>query len=72
MTTLRLPQLLNYGLFGLPLAMVALPIYVYLPQFYAERALNAAMQIEEAARKQDGALRELSTHTDRVRKTVGS
>ena len=38
MTTLRLPQLLSYGLFGLPLAMVALPIYVYLPQFYAERA----------------------------------
>jgi GPH family glycoside/pentoside/hexuronide:cation symporter len=31
-------QLLAYGLFGLPLAMVALPIYVYLPQFYAERA----------------------------------
>ncbi|WP_426195736.1 MFS transporter [Massilia sp. DWR3-1-1] len=31
-------NLLLYGLFGLPLAMVALPIYVYLPQFYAERA----------------------------------
>jgi GPH family glycoside/pentoside/hexuronide:cation symporter len=30
--------LLDYGAFGLPLAMVALPIYVYLPQFYAERA----------------------------------
>jgi GPH family glycoside/pentoside/hexuronide:cation symporter len=30
--------LFSYGLFGLPLAMVALPIYVYLPQFYAERA----------------------------------
>ena len=30
--------LLRYGLFGLPLAMVALPIYVYLPQFYALRA----------------------------------
>lgn len=26
-----------YGLFGLPLALVALPIYVYVPQFYAER-----------------------------------
>ena len=38
MTTLRLSQLLHYGGFGLPLAMVALPIYVYLPQFYAERA----------------------------------
>ncbi|MES2756447.1 MAG: MFS transporter [Pseudomonadota bacterium] len=33
-----LPKLLYYGLFGLPLAMVALPIYVYLPQFYAVRA----------------------------------
>lgn len=31
-------QLFLYGFFGLPLAMVALPIYVYLPQFYAERA----------------------------------
>jgi glycoside/pentoside/hexuronide:cation symporter, GPH family len=30
--------LLSYGAFGLPLAMVALPIYVYLPQFYAARA----------------------------------
>lgn len=38
MTPLGLPNLLCYGLFGLPLAMVALPIYVYLPQFYAERA----------------------------------
>jgi GPH family glycoside/pentoside/hexuronide:cation symporter len=31
-------MLLSYGLFGLPLAMVALPIYVYLPQFYSQRA----------------------------------
>jgi GPH family glycoside/pentoside/hexuronide:cation symporter len=30
-------SLLAYGLFGLPLALVALPIYVYVPQFYAER-----------------------------------
>ena len=29
--------MLAYGLFGLPLALVALPIYVYVPQFYAER-----------------------------------
>ena len=29
--------LLAYGLFGLPLALVALPIYVFVPQFYAER-----------------------------------
>jgi GPH family glycoside/pentoside/hexuronide:cation symporter len=28
-------QLLSYGLFGLPLALVALPIYVYAPQFYS-------------------------------------
>jgi GPH family glycoside/pentoside/hexuronide:cation symporter len=28
--------LFAYGLFGLPLALVALPIYVYVPQFYAE------------------------------------
>lgn len=27
--------LFNYGLFGMPLALVALPIYVYVPQFYA-------------------------------------
>lgn len=38
MKTLGLPKLLYYGFFGLPLAMVALPIYVYLPQFYAVRA----------------------------------
>lgn len=31
------PPYLAYGLFGLPLALVALPIYVYVPQFYAER-----------------------------------
>ena len=37
----------------------------------SERALNAAMQIEEAARKQDVALRDISSHTDRVKKTVG-
>ena len=37
MIRLSLAQLLAYGLFGLPLAMVALPVYVYLPQLYAER-----------------------------------
>lgn len=37
MTRLAMPQLVSYGLLGLPLAMVALPIYVYLPKFYAER-----------------------------------
>ncbi|MGZ8358579.1 MAG: MFS transporter [Telluria sp.] len=35
MTRLAMPQLVSYGLLGLPLAMVALPIYVYLPKFYA-------------------------------------
>jgi GPH family glycoside/pentoside/hexuronide:cation symporter len=34
---LTFPGLLAYGLFGMPLALVALPIYVYVPQFYAER-----------------------------------
>ena len=29
--------LFAYGLFGLPLALVALPIYVYVPQYYAEQ-----------------------------------
>lgn len=37
MKSLSVPALLAYGLFGLPLALVALPIYVYVPQFYAEQ-----------------------------------
>jgi GPH family glycoside/pentoside/hexuronide:cation symporter len=37
-TPMQLRMLMYYGVFGLPLAMVALPIYVYLPQFYAARA----------------------------------
>ncbi len=37
MKPLSYPALLSYGLFGLPLALVALPIYVYVPQFYAEK-----------------------------------
>ncbi|KAF3997328.1 MFS transporter [Glaciimonas immobilis] len=37
MTKLAFPALLKYGLFGLPLALVALPVYVYIPQFYADR-----------------------------------
>jgi glycoside/pentoside/hexuronide:cation symporter, GPH family len=38
MTRLTSPySYITYGLFGLPLAMVALPIYVYVPQFYAEQ-----------------------------------
>lgn len=38
MNRLAMTQLVSYGLLGLPLAMVALPIYVYLPQFYALRS----------------------------------
>ena len=37
LTPLRLRHLLAYGLFGLPLALVALPLYVYVPQLYAQR-----------------------------------
>lgn len=35
MTQLTRSQLLSYGLFGLPLALVALPVYVIVPQLYA-------------------------------------
>ena len=37
MTPLSRQALLAYGFFGLPLALAALPIYVYVPQFYVER-----------------------------------
>ncbi|MFC7296911.1 MFS transporter [Herminiimonas aquatilis] len=37
MSRLTAKSFFAYGLFGLPLALVALPIYVYVPQFYAER-----------------------------------
>jgi Na+/melibiose symporter-like transporter len=37
MKTLSNSALFYYGLFGLPLALVALPVYVYVPQFYAEK-----------------------------------
>ncbi|CAL62556.2 putative major facilitator superfamily protein [Herminiimonas arsenicoxydans] len=37
MARLTTVSFFTYGLFGLPLALVALPIYVYVPQFYAER-----------------------------------
>lgn len=54
MNTLTRPALLAYGLFGLPLALVALPIYVFVPQFYAERfglsltAIGAALLLARA------------------------
>jgi GPH family glycoside/pentoside/hexuronide:cation symporter len=34
---LALPSLFAYGLFGMPLAMAALPVYVHLPKFYGDR-----------------------------------
>ncbi len=37
MRALSTSALVYYGLFGLPLALVALPIYVYVPQFYADK-----------------------------------
>jgi GPH family glycoside/pentoside/hexuronide:cation symporter len=37
MARLDRTSLFAYGLFGMPLAMVALPVYVYVPQLYAER-----------------------------------
>jgi glycoside/pentoside/hexuronide:cation symporter, GPH family len=33
---LGLPALFAYGLFGMPLAMAALPLYVHLPKFYGD------------------------------------
>ena len=35
-TVLRYPALFAYGLFGMPLAMAALPLYVHLPKFYGD------------------------------------
>lgn len=44
MIALSRSNLWHYGLFGLPLALVALPIYVYVPQFYASQlGLSLAM-----------------------------
>lgn len=37
-SALNLPALFSYGLFGLPLAMLALPIYIYVAPFYAQRS----------------------------------
>lgn len=37
MKSLSNSALFYYGLFGLPLALVALPVYVYVPQFYADK-----------------------------------
>jgi glycoside/pentoside/hexuronide:cation symporter, GPH family len=35
-TVLHYPALFAYGLFGMPLAMAALPLYVHLPKFYGD------------------------------------
>ena len=43
--TLTLPALFRYGLFGLPLAMLALPIYIYVAPFYAQRSSLSLAQI---------------------------
>ena len=42
---LTLPALFSYGLFGLPLAMLALPIYIYVAPFYAQRSSLDLAQI---------------------------
>lgn len=44
-TAFSFSALFSYGLFGLPLAMVALPIYVFIPQFYAQRSSLSLAQI---------------------------
>ncbi|WP_219116571.1 MFS transporter [Janthinobacterium sp. UMAB-56] len=44
-STLSLPALFQYGLFGLPLAMLALPIYIYVAPFYAQRSSLDLAQI---------------------------
>ena len=44
-SALGLPALFSYGLFGLPLAMLALPIYIYVAPFYAQRSSLDLAQI---------------------------
>ncbi|MDN2713014.1 MFS transporter [Janthinobacterium sp. SUN118] len=44
-SALDLPALFSYGLFGLPLAMLALPIYIYVAPFYAQRSSLDLAQI---------------------------
>ncbi len=75
MTALTRTDLLTYGLFGLPLALVALPIYVYVPPFYAERfglsltAIGAALL---ATRLLDALIDPaIGLWVDRVRTRIG-
>jgi len=42
---LALPAVFSYGLFGLPLAMLALPIYIYVAPFYTQRTSLGLAQI---------------------------
>lgn len=42
-TALAPRQWLAYGIFGLPLAMAALPVYVHVPRLYAEAGVNLAL-----------------------------
>lgn len=42
---LALPGLFSYGAFGLPLAMLALPIYIYVAPFYTQRSSLGLAQI---------------------------
>ncbi|MFZ4877291.1 MFS transporter [Janthinobacterium sp. Mn2066] len=42
---LALPAVFSYGLFGLPLAMLALPIYIYVAPFYTQRSSLGLAQI---------------------------
>lgn len=44
MSRLSTPRLFNYGVLGLPLAFAGLPLYVHVPQFYAEHlGVNLAL-----------------------------
>ncbi len=45
MSRLGATALLRHGLFGLPLAMAALPIYMYVPQFYAAQGVLSLAQV---------------------------
>ncbi|WP_395823940.1 MFS transporter [Collimonas sp.] len=59
METYRFQTLLAYGLFGMPLALVALPVYVYVPHFYVQHfslSLSAIGGILLAARLFDAFL----------------
>ncbi len=70
-SALRVPALLAYGLFGMPLAMAALPLYVHLPKFYGDHLgvpLAALGGVLLALRLADGVLDPLlGAWSDRAR-----